>query len=106
MIDQASETGIWLKLDSVMDFPGSSAGKESACNAGDPGTIPGSERSPGEGTGYPLQYSSCLENSVDRGAWQAIVHGITKGWTRLSSSTQHRLNVYFFNSREKLVYGS
>ena len=57
MIDQASETGIWLKLDSVMDFPGSSVGKESACNAGDPGTIPGSERSPGEGTGYPLQYS-------------------------------------------------
>ena len=57
MTDQASETGIWLKLDSVMDFTGSSADKESACNEGDPGTIPGSERSPGEGIGYPLQYS-------------------------------------------------
>ena len=57
MTDQGSKTGIWLKLDSVMDFPGSSAGEESACNAGDPGTIPGSERSPGEGIGYPLQYS-------------------------------------------------
>ena len=44
-----------------MGFPGSSAGKESACNAGDPSSIPGSERSPGEGIGYPLQYS-CLEN--------------------------------------------
>ena len=49
-------------------FPSSSDGKESACNAGDPGSIPGSGRSPGEGNGYPLQYS-CLENSMDRGAW-------------------------------------
>ena len=46
----------------------SSDDKESACNTGDPGLIPGSGRSPGEGNGYPLQYS-CLENSVDRGAW-------------------------------------
>ena len=52
-------------------------GKESACNAGDPGSIPGSERSPREGNGYPLQYS-CLENSKDRGAWWATVHGVTK----------------------------
>ena len=49
-------------------FLGGSDGKESACNAGDPGLIPGSGRSPGEGNGNPLQYS-CLENSVDRGAW-------------------------------------
>ena len=48
--------------------------KESACNAGDPGLIPGSGRSPGEGHGNPLQYS-CLENPMDRGAWQAAVHG-------------------------------
>ena len=48
-------------------------GKESACNAGDPGLTPGSGRSPGEGNGNPLQYS-CLENSMDRGAWQATVH--------------------------------
>ena len=60
-----------------MGFPGSSAGKESACNAGDPSSIPGSGRSPGEGNGYPLHYS-CLENSVDRGDWQAAVHGVTK----------------------------
>ena len=48
--------------------------KASVCNAGDPGSIPGLERSPGEGKGSPLQYS-CLENSMDRGAWQAIVLG-------------------------------
>ena len=55
-------------------MPGGSDGKESTCNAEDPGLIPGSEKSPGEGNGYPLQYS-CLENSMDRGAWQATVHG-------------------------------
>ena len=55
----------------------SSAGKESACNAGDPGLIPGLERSPGEGNGYSLQYS-CLENPMDRGGWQATVHGVIK----------------------------
>ena len=52
-------------------FPGGSAGKESACNAVDPGSIPGSGRSPGEGNRYPLQYSG-LENFMDRGVWQAI----------------------------------
>ena len=51
--------------------------KESACNAGDPGSIPGSGRSPGEGNGKPLQYS-CLENPIDRGAWQAAVHGVAR----------------------------
>ena len=51
----------------ILGFPGSSDGKVSACNAGDPGSIPGSGRSPGEGKGNPLQYS-CLENSMDRGA--------------------------------------
>ena len=65
------------------DFPGGSVGKESACNAGDLGSIPGSGRSPGEGNGNPLQYS-CLGNPIDRGAWRATVHGVTKGWTRLS----------------------
>ena len=58
-------------------FPGSSDGKESAYNAGDPGSIPGSGRSPGEGNGNPLQYS-CLKNSMDRGAWQATVLGLTE----------------------------
>ena len=51
----------------IKGFPSSSDGKESACNAGDPGSIPGSGRAPGEGNGYPLQYS-CLENPMDRGA--------------------------------------
>ena len=57
--------------------PGGSAGKESTCNAGDPGSIPGLGRSPGEGLGYPLQYSG-LENSMD-----CVVHGVAKSWTRL-----------------------
>ena len=57
-------------------FPGGSDGKESTCNARDPGSNPGSGRSPGEGKSYPLQHS-CLENSVDRGAWPATVHGVT-----------------------------
>ena len=60
-----------------------SDGKETACNAGDPGSIPGSERFPGEGNDNPLQYP-CLENSMDRGAWWATVQGVTKGRTRLS----------------------
>ena len=64
-------------------FPGSSAGKESACNAGDLGSISGLGRSAGEGKGYPLQYPY-LENSKDRGAWQAPVHGFAKSWTQLS----------------------
>ena len=59
--------------------------KETSCNAGDTGdsgSIPGSGRSPGTGHGIPLQYS-CLGNPIDRGAWQATVHGVTKSWTRL-----------------------
>ena len=55
----------------------SSVGKESACNAGDLGSIPGLGRSAGEGHGNPLQYS-CLENPMDRGAWQAAVHGVAR----------------------------
>ena len=65
-------------------FPCSSVGKESACSAGDPGLIPGLGRSPGEGNGYPLQYP-CLENLMDRGAWWAAVHGVTKSRAWLSN---------------------
>ena len=61
-------------------FPGASNGKESACDAGDSGSIPGSGRSPGKGNGNPLQYS-CPENSMDRGAWLATVHEIPKSQT-------------------------
>ena len=63
---------------------GGSDGKESTCNAGDLGLIPGLGRSPGEGKGYPLQYSG-LENSMNRGDWQPTVHGVAKSWTRLSN---------------------
>ena len=59
------------------------AGEESACDVGDTGPIPGSERSPGEGNGYPCQYS-CLENSMEKGAWQAVVHGVAKSQTQQS----------------------
>ena len=63
-------------------FPAGLDGKVSACNAGVLGSIPGSGRSPGEGTGNPLQYS-CPENPMDRGAWWATVHGVTESRTRL-----------------------
>ena len=68
-----------------MGFPGGSDSKKSACNAGDPGSIPGLGRSPGEGNGYPLQYSG-LENSTDRGACWATVCGVTKSQTLTSQS--------------------
>ena len=67
-----------------MDFPGGSDGKASAYNAGDPGSIPGLGRSPGEGNGNPVQYS-CLENPMDGEAWWATVHGVAKSWTRLNN---------------------
>ena len=58
--------------------------KNPPVNAGDAGSIPGSERSPGIGSGNPLQYS-CLGNSMGRGAWQATVHGVTKSWPQVST---------------------
>jgi len=61
-------------------FPGGSDNKESFCNAEDPGPIPGLGRSSREENGYPLLYF-CLENSMDRGTWQATVHGVAKDWT-------------------------
>ena len=63
-----------------MGFPGGSDGKESACNTGDLGSIPGAGRFPGEGNGYPLQYS-CMKNSMDQEVWWATVQGITKSQT-------------------------
>ena len=71
------------KINHALKYLGGSDGKESACNAGDPGLILGSGRSPGEGNGSPLQ-TSRLENPVDRGAWQATVHGVAKSQTGLS----------------------
>ena len=63
-------------------------GKESACNGGGLGSMPRLGRSPGEGKGYPFQYSG-LESSMDRGAWQATVHGVAKSWTQLSNKHFH-----------------
>ena len=71
---------------SIVCFPGGSEGKASACNAGDPGLIPGSGRSPGEGNGNPRQYS-CLENPMDGGAWWATDHRVENSWTQLSDFT-------------------
>ena len=75
-----------------MAFPDGSDGKVSAYNAGDPASIPGSGRSPGEGNGNPLQYS-CLENPMHGGAWLATVHGVAKSWTRLSDFTIYLLSL-------------
>ena len=66
-----------------MGLSGSSDSKESACNAGHLGSIPGLGRSPIGGGGKPLQYS-CLENHMERGAWQTTVHGVAKSWTQLN----------------------
>ena len=71
----SKEEGVEASIN--MGLPSDSVGKESACNAGDPGLIPGLERSFGEGNGNLLQYSR-LENSVDKGAWWATVHGVTR----------------------------
>ena len=60
-----------------MGFPGDSDGKESACNGGDTGSVPGLGRSPVGGNGYPVPYS-CLENAMEKGAWWTLVHGVAK----------------------------
>ena len=83
--------------------PGGSAGKESARNAGDLGSIPGSGRSPEGGHGKSLQYS-CLENPRDRGTWRAIVQGMAKSWTRLNqqhAGTLWKGNSFFFKKTFK-----
>ena len=69
-------------------FPGGLAVNKLPANAGDAGSIPGSERSPGGGIGNPLQYS-CLENPMEREAWQAAIHGVINSWTRLKCLSIH-----------------
>ena len=78
-----------MKLKDACCFPGSSDGKASAYNEGDPGSIPGLGRPPGEGNGNPFQYS-CLEKSMDRGTWRAIAHG------QKQSDTAERLTLPLF----------
>ena len=88
MRDSALTSYLWWKLEEGRVGRGYLAGysdrKVSACNVGDLGLIPGSGRSPGEGNGNLLQYS-CLENSMDGGAWWTTVHGVTKSRTQLSN---------------------
>ena len=81
---------IWY-LGSPKGFPQLLSGKESACNAGDPGSNPGSGVSPAGGNGNPLQYS-CRGNATDRGVWQATVHGVMKSLTQLSNWVHTYLN--------------
>ena len=71
-----------------LGFPGGPVVKESPINVGDVGSIPGLGRYPGEGHCSPLQYS-CLQNPMDRGAWWATVHRVTKSWTRLKQLSMH-----------------
>ena len=80
-------------------FPRSSVGKESACNSGDPSSIPGLGRSVGEGNGNPLKYS-CLENPMDRGAWQATVHEVTRKKKTVKNTNTWRLNNTFLNNEQ------
>ena len=88
------------------NIPCSSNGKEYACNAGDPGSIPGSGRSPGVGSGDPLQYA-CLENSMNRRAWWATVHGVAKSQTRLTHTLLGKqydfVTKYFCGSSRKVI---
>ena len=76
----------WKKPSLFKGFPGGSYGEEPAYIAGDPSSIPGLGRSPGGGNGNPLQ-DSCLENPLDRGAWQATVQGVAKSRAQLSDNT-------------------
>ena len=80
----------------LLGFPCGLPGKESACNAGDLGSIPGLGRSPAEGEGYPLQYA-CLENSMDGGAWQATVHRVSE------SDTTEQLSLSLFLLYKKRI---
>ena len=76
----AARIEVFPGADGNLGFPGGSDSNESACNAGDLGSIPVSRGSPGRGNGNPLQYS-CLEHSMDRKAWWAVLHGVAESWT-------------------------
>ena len=90
-----------------MGFPHSSVGKESDCNAGDPGPIPGLGRYPGEGNGNPLQYS-CLENPMDREAWWATVNGVTRVGHNLATKLPppRTYGTLFFTKEAKIFNGA
>ena len=86
-------------------FPGGSEVKVSACNVGDLGLIPGSERSPGERNGNPLQYS-CPKNPMDGGAWWATVHGVAKSQTQLKSCQSTKLKTELKKKKNHLLKGT
>ena len=79
----------------IWNFPGGSDNKAPACNVGNPGSIPGSGRSPGEGNGIPLQYS-CLENHMDREVWWVTVHRVAESQTKLSDFTFTFFSIYTY----------
>ena len=98
---------IYIYIYIMWGFPGDSSGKESACNSGDPGSVPESGRSPGEGNGNPLQYS-CLENPMNRGVWWATVHGIRKEldtteWLTLSLFIYYVYNLFGLNNSVRYI---
>ena len=88
---------IWILLLGILGFLCSSVGKESACNAEDLGSIPGSGRCPGEGNGHPFQYS-WLENPMDRGSWKATVHGFPR--VRHGLATKLPLGIFIAKESE------
>ena len=94
--DSGLENSMDCTAHGVQSLPDGSVGKESACNAGDIGLIPGLGRSLGGGHGNPFQYS-CLENPMDRGAWRATVHAVTKSQTRLKRLSMHTRAKYTFS---------
>ena len=87
----------------TLGFPGGSDGKESACNAGDLGSIPRFGRSPGGGRGNPLQYS-CLEKPMDGRAWRATVHGVTKSQTTEGPSHGNSVHEEVFSKKAAPFY--
>ena len=87
-----------------LSFPGGSDSKESACNEGDPGSIPGLGRSSGGGNSSPLQYS-CLGNHMDRGAWWATVHGVTKESDKTQRLSNNNNKIETGPSRVLLIWG-
>ena len=92
-----SSFSLYIRI--YMGFPGGSVGKESACNAGDLGSIPGLGKCPGGGHGNPCQYSG-LENPMDRGAWRAAVHGVTRSRTQLIDYAQHiYIHTHFYTNK-------
>jgi len=88
--DNRDMTAKCMEIRSPGGFPGGSVVKNLPANAGDAGSIPESGRSPGEGNGNPLQYSWMDKNTMDREAWWATVHGVTKSWTWISDQTTHK----------------